>query len=136
MHIIRLETNDGKGIYQEGLVWDAGIATEPRWHPSPHDENLPYRSNDKMRDYHFGFKGARTYLQWFYKPEWRSRFLELGVTLQVYKVDAEHVISTESQLIFLKHNAELVCSLPPTLFDIANGKALFPEVWELLDHAN
>ncbi len=131
-YILRLERH-GEGVYYCSAVSDAGITLDEQWHPSPYYDEL----EQKLKTcHHFGFSGIRTYLQWFYKPEWRANLKDVGVKLRIYKVAPEYLIQGAHQVMFTMSAAELVTEVDCTIFDELLWELTYPELAQVLDHAN
>lgn len=117
MKVLRLELNDGKGIYRnaEKSIWDrvVGDLEDESIHVRPHlDKKLNF---DDLFDskYVFGFKDVEQYKNWAFNPYWRKRFSELGVFLSIYEVEKRYVREGEGQLIFIKEKATLISKISP-----------------------
>lgn len=118
MKMYRLETKDKQGVYVSGAFRDAtGSSDISTRHPSHYDDDrLQDAINQFDQDlYHkhshkfmFAFSSISQMKRWVYKKAWFGNLAWLGVTLNVYEVDAKWCMLGSTQCTFWKRKAKLV----------------------------
>lgn len=112
-YILRVEHEDGKGVYASG-AFESVCDDDSVAHPAPWmDETLGYDRLTNRRDWYFGFASIEQLEEWFYNPSWRSMLAEdYGLRLAVYSLPAGSFRLGHKQAIFMREDARLVEALP------------------------
>jgi hypothetical protein len=115
--IWRLETKDGRGVYESGHYWKVADH-EPDRHPTPFlDLGLDFNSWEEIGKFHFGFASIEQYTQWMYRRKWRMGFEEKDLVLSRYEVPVRHSRVGDKQAVFKKKYAKLIEQRSPAYMD-------------------
>jgi hypothetical protein len=63
-------------------------------------------------DWFFGFATQQQLKRWFYDPAWLAQMQEAGLRITVWEVPAEYFRYSQTQAIFIRDHATLVCEQP------------------------
>ena len=120
MRVLRLEMEDGSGIYRNAQrsVWNRATKDfeDESLHVLPHRDPKLRFDDICDRDYIFGFESIEQYHRWVFNPYWRRELGRLGAVLSFYEVDERHVRKGLERLIFVKEKAKRVESVSPFFY--------------------
>lgn len=133
--IYRLENEkSGKGVYQSTKYRAAYDAED--WKPYENGRHPLPKDDEKLRGklidrglstyncglsrFHYGYSSKKQYQKWWSKKARQILSQDNGydrLVLAVYKVPRKHMITGDTQALFLKHKAERIAVLAPNAFD-------------------
>lgn len=126
--ILRVEWK-GLGMYESGLWREAtqfnhmsgGEAYDTEIHPNPfEDEKIKQRfaSYWEFDDtFYCAYLNKSQFIQWVFRPEWRTKMHELGADIVRYRVPEDHIVIGDKQVLFRKHESEVIDTIKVNCFD-------------------
>lgn len=144
MLVLRLENDYGKGVFQDGGIYDMYQHLSPdsgaHMSPSPNSNPNPWGDRGLMGincDQFCGFKDWEQYRLWFTHPDMDEALAKCGVQMSTYEVRDDLVKVGQFQVLFLKCAAIKVdrqpcCALRPEAETTAFFKSPAEFAWRAL----